>query len=206
MIAHLQSCAPQANGFMLWHYQMDNAQPLPINYAVVLKDGEPLPLFSQTADRLSFLTNRTTPAPQTLQILLKPLKNYQAWYFLDDFYAQNQLNFNDSTPKPTLCFLVSHPAIAQAFRLAPLLKAHANLIMVLESTHHFPFAIKPAKFMLNSLPNFAASAIGASSLLEDWGIPNRLCSPLGLPGCFDGTLDQLDAAWHYPKDWQLIRL
>lgn len=205
MSAQLQSVAPQSNGFVLWHYVMDEQRELPINYVIDLND-ERLYLFSQTADRLSFLTSSLKPAPQTLELSLKPLKNYQVWYFLEGFYTQNGLNPKTLSDKATLCFLVSNNSLAQAFRLAPLLKSQFHLIMILESEKHFPFPIKPAKFMLKSWPNTAASAIGASSLLEDWGIPNRLCSPLGLPGCFDGTLTELLAEWQVPQDWHLIRL
>lgn len=205
MSAQLQSIAPQSNGFALWHYVMDEVRELPINYAIDLND-ERLYLFSQTADRLSFLTSSLKSAPPTLELPLKPLKNYQAWYFLEDFYKQNDLNSDVLSTKLTLCCLVSGNALAQAFRLAQLLKSQFHLIMILESTNHFPFPIKPAKFMLKSWPNTAASAIGASSLLEDWGIPNRLCSSQGLPGCFDGTLTELLAEWQVPQNWHLIRL
>ncbi|MDG6773780.1 hypothetical protein QCB45_05510 [Thiomicrorhabdus sp. ZW0627] len=65
-------------------------------------------------------------------------------------------------------------------------------LALLHATAGFPFVIKPAQFMLPELP---AEAIGSCPLLEDWNIPNRLASDLGLPGCFDGSLEALFAEW-----------
>jgi dihydroorotate dehydrogenase electron transfer subunit len=50
------------------------------------------------------------------------------------------------------------------------------------------FRPRPSRFMPTGLPH---GVIGAIPLLEDWGIPSRLASPSGLPGCYDGTLDDL---------------
>ncbi|MGM0541714.1 MAG: hypothetical protein ACQEQR_04685 [Pseudomonadota bacterium] len=83
-------------------------------------------------------------------------------------------------------------------------------LALLHSEQGFPFAVKPARFILPELP---AEAIGASALLEDWKIGNRLASDLGLPGCFEGSLaDLLDQWIQYhnrqteckPEHWQVI--
>ncbi|VAW45099.1 hypothetical protein MNBD_GAMMA03-2045 [hydrothermal vent metagenome] len=73
----------------------------------------------------------------------------------------------------------------------------------------FPFKVKPAQLMSSNLP---PEAIGTSSLLEDWHIPNRLASQQGVAGCFEGTLDELFSYWLTQKNnaiqtgesWQVI--
>lgn len=66
------------------------------------------------------------------------------------------------------------------------LKPFASNSLVLLSADYFPCIIKPAKFMVEALPN----AIAACPLLEDWGFANRLVHA-ELPGCIDLPLDQL---------------
>ena len=201
--AQLQSTSTQAQGYALWHYVMEQPQELPLNFQLVVND-EVLQLFMQSGLNISFLVNSNKPAPQTLELIQKLPKNDQAWLFLEDFLAQNHLN--TSSNNPTLCLLVSSSAMAKGFRLAQQLKSDWQLVMVLESEAAFPFQVKPAKFMLESWPASAAHAIGACPLLEDWRIPNRLCSPLGLPGCFDGTLAELESLWQIPPQWQVIKI
>lgn len=65
-------------------------------------------------------------------------------------------------------------------------------LALLHATAGFPFVIKPAQYMLPELP---PEAIGSCPLLEDWNIPNRLASDLGLPGCIDGGLEELFKIW-----------
>lgn len=88
--------------------------------------------------------------------------------------------------------------------------ATSQILALLHSKQGFPFVVKPARFMLPELP---AEAIGASALLEDWKIGNRLASELGLAGCFEGSLaDLLDQWIQYdnrqteckPEHWQVI--
>lgn len=67
-----------------------------------------------------------------------------------------------------------------------------STMALLQATENFPFMVKPARFMLESMP---AETIGGCPLLEDWKIPNRLASINGLPGCFDGSLLELFGFW-----------
>ncbi|BBP42744.1 hypothetical protein [Thiosulfativibrio zosterae] len=203
--AQLQSTAPQAQGYVLWHYVMEHPQELPLNYQLVI-DDEVLQLFMQSGRNISFLVQTDNNAPQTLELHEKPPKNNQAWLFLEDFYAQNHLSPDNASNHSTLCLWVSSSALALGFRLAQQLKSDWQLVMVLESETTFPFQVKPAKFILDSWPESAAHAIGASPLLEDWRIPNRLCSPLGLPGCFEGNLTELEALWKIPASWRVIKI
>ncbi|MDX1347758.1 MAG: hypothetical protein R3189_05865 [Thiomicrorhabdus chilensis] len=84
---------------------------------------------------------------------------------------------------------------------------------LLQASENFPFMVKPARFMLGSMP---AEAIGCCPLLEDWKIPNRLASISGLPGCFDGSLLELFGFWlehesqqhhmqsNLQSEWQIV--
>jgi dihydroorotate dehydrogenase electron transfer subunit len=56
----------------------------------------------------------------------------------------------------------------------------------------FPFAPRPSQFMVAGLPPAATACM---PLLEDWGIPSRLASKQGYPGCFDGFVTDLARAW-----------
>lgn len=76
--------------------------------------------------------------------------------------------------------------IADALRAASQLKMLAAHSLVLLSADQFPCVIKPAKFMVESLPN----GIAACPLLEDWGFANRLVHA-ELPGCIDSNIDEL---------------
>lgn len=66
------------------------------------------------------------------------------------------------------------------------LKHLASNSLVLLSADRFPCVLKPAKFMVEALPN----AIAACPLLEDWGFANRLVHA-ELPGCIDSNIDEL---------------
>jgi dihydroorotate dehydrogenase electron transfer subunit len=56
----------------------------------------------------------------------------------------------------------------------------------------FPFAPKPSQFMV---PGVGGGATACMPLLEDWGLPSRLASQQGYPGCFDGFVTDLARAW-----------
>ena len=64
--------------------------------------------------------------------------------------------------------------------------------VVLGSEVPFPFRPRPSQFMLNGLPE---GVIAAMPLLEDWGIPSRLASLQGYPGCHQGYVTDLSRHW-----------
>lgn len=94
--------------------------------------------------------------------------------------------------QPTL-LLASDLGIGPLFYYAKQVKLNKqNNLALLHASAAFPFTVKPAQFMLDDFPH---EAIGACPLLEDWKIPNRLASDLGLAGCFDGSLVDLFDYW-----------
>jgi len=70
---------------------------------------------------------------------------------------------------------------------------------VLGSELPFPFRARPSTIVVPGMPD---GVIAAMPLLDSWGVPSRLTSKSGFPGCHDGFvtdlarlwLDQLDAA------------
>ena len=56
----------------------------------------------------------------------------------------------------------------------------------------FPFRPRPSTLMLPDLPG---DVIAAMPLLEGWGVPSRLASRAGYPGCFPGYVTELAALW-----------
>ncbi len=75
------------------------------------------------------------------------------------------------------------------------------LLAVIEPPQPPPFQPTPARIWLPEAP---PEAIATLPLLEDWGIPNRLASPDGLPGYFEGDAlalaDQLTYHSHTPYE------
>ncbi|MGA7801505.1 MAG: dihydroorotate dehydrogenase electron transfer subunit [Gammaproteobacteria bacterium] len=78
--------------------------------------------------------------------------------------------------------------------LADAMRRDANLrpLVLMGSEVPFPFTAVPSRFLVPGLP---PQAIAAMPLLEDWGIPSRLASLQGYPGCFEGYITDLARAW-----------
>lgn len=64
----------------------------------------------------------------------------------------------------------------------------------------FPFSPRPSQFLIPGLP---PEVIAAAPLLDDWGIPSRLASRQGYPGCFLGDVPDLARAWLASLDPQV---
>ena len=165
----------------------------------------PLFLFQQTliteqSVSLQFLSDQALcdkTQPHTLTISPPPTPN-------------NQTIIKACKTGKNVLLLGSGLNMANVFYLAKI-RHSANpkgqTLVLLHNENSFPFRIKPALLMAPSLP---PEAIGTSSLLEDWQIPNRLASQSDLPGCFDDTLESFFTYWlaeqnsHSPEPWQVI--
>ncbi|NOZ52664.1 MAG: dihydroorotate dehydrogenase electron transfer subunit [Gammaproteobacteria bacterium] len=64
--------------------------------------------------------------------------------------------------------------------------------VIMGSEVPFPFSPRPSQFIIPGMPD---AAIGAMPLMEDWGIPSRLASRQGYPGCFEGYVTDLARCW-----------
>jgi len=65
-------------------------------------------------------------------------------------------------------------------------------LVLMGSEIPFPFQTRPSTILVPGVP---AGVIGCMPLLDRWGIPSRLASRSGFPGCFDGFVTELGAAW-----------
>ncbi|MEA3278414.1 MAG: dihydroorotate dehydrogenase electron transfer subunit [Pseudomonadota bacterium] len=69
---------------------------------------------------------------------------------------------------------------------------HIRPFAVLGSEVPFPFPARPSQYLIPGLP---PEVIAAMPLLEDWGLPSRLASRQGYPGCFEGFVTELARNW-----------
>lgn len=65
-------------------------------------------------------------------------------------------------------------------------------LVLMGSEIPFPFQTRPSTILVPGVP---AGVIGCMPLLDGWGTPSRLASRSGFPGCFDGFVTELGAAW-----------
>jgi dihydroorotate dehydrogenase electron transfer subunit len=65
-------------------------------------------------------------------------------------------------------------------------------LVLMGSEIPFPFRARPSQVLVHGMP---AEAIACMPLLDDWGVPSRLASLAGFPGCFEGYVTDLAAAW-----------
>jgi dihydroorotate dehydrogenase electron transfer subunit len=73
----------------------------------------------------------------------------------------------------------------------------AKPLVLLGSEVPFPFPARPSQHLVPGVP---AETIGAMPLLDDWGIPSRLASLQGYPGCFQGYVTDLARHWLQAMD------
>jgi dihydroorotate dehydrogenase electron transfer subunit len=83
------------------------------------------------------------------------------------------------------------PMIFLADRLRPMTGLYHPLVLM-GSEVPFPFRAVPSRFVAAGMP---ADAIAGMPLLEDWGVPSRLASLQGYPGCFEGYVTDLARHW-----------
>ena len=71
-------------------------------------------------------------------------------------------------------------------------QAGCQPLVLLGSEVPFPFRQQPSRILVPGIPD---GVIAAMPLLEDWGIPCRLASLQGYPGCYDGYITELARGW-----------
>src|SRR5690606_797119 len=65
-------------------------------------------------------------------------------------------------------------------------------LVLMASEVPFPFRARPSTIIVPGIPE---GAIACMPLLDEWGIPSRLASLAGYPGCHEGYVTDLAAAW-----------
>ncbi|MFM8584907.1 MAG: dihydroorotate dehydrogenase electron transfer subunit [Gammaproteobacteria bacterium] len=75
-------------------------------------------------------------------------------------------------------------------------------LVLMGSEIPFPFQTRPSTILVPGIPD---GVIASMPLLDGWGIPSRLASRSGFPGCFDGFVTELAAAWLSTLDERTLR-
>jgi dihydroorotate dehydrogenase electron transfer subunit len=78
--------------------------------------------------------------------------------------------------------------LADALRSDP----HWQPLVLMGSEVPFPFSARPSGILVAGLPE---GVIAAMPLLDDWGVPSRLTSLQGYPGCYEGYITDLARSW-----------
>jgi dihydroorotate dehydrogenase electron transfer subunit len=125
--------------------------------------------------------------------------------------AESSLKLAGSTGE-RINLVPSQPALilADGIALATLIhlcstrrQTPASTLALYQLTEPLPFRPQPSRFLLDGMPD---GVIAAIPLLEDWGIPSRLCHSQDQAGCFEGSLDELVSLLPHPPECQIICL
>jgi dihydroorotate dehydrogenase electron transfer subunit len=103
--------------------------------------------------------------------------------------------FESHMDKPRALLIGGGVGIPPMVFLADILrevKGAYDPFVIMGSEVPFPFTSQPSRFVVPGVP---ADVIAAMPLMEDWGIPSRLASLQGYPGCFEGYVTDLARAW-----------
>jgi dihydroorotate dehydrogenase electron transfer subunit len=65
-------------------------------------------------------------------------------------------------------------------------------LVLMGSEVPFPFNARPSSILVPGIPE---GVIAAMPLLDDWGVPSRLASLQGYPGCYEGYITGLARSW-----------
>lgn len=84
------------------------------------------------------------------------------------------------------------PMIFLAERLAQDQATAWKTLVLMGSELPFPFRVRPSTILVPGMPD---EVIGGMPLLDDMGVPSRLATKSGFPGCHDGFVTDLARAW-----------
>ena len=102
--------------------------------------------------------------------------------------------FAPDPARPRLLALGGGVGIPPMIFLADQLRARPELkmLVLMGSEVPFPFELVASRL---EVPGASAEASHAVALLERWGVPSRLASNAGLPGCHRGYITDLARGW-----------
>lgn len=101
---------------------------------------------------------------------------------------------NTARPRPLLIGggVGIPPMVFLAEALTADRRADWKPLVLMGSEIPFPFQTRPSTILVPGIP---PGVIAAMPLLDGWSIPSRLASRSGFPGCFEGFVTELGAAW-----------
>jgi len=104
--------------------------------------------------------------------------------------------FRPGAQRPHALLLGGGVGIPPMVFLADELRARSaegfRALAILGSELPFPFRARPSTIMVPGMPD---GVIACMPLLDDWGVPSRLTSKAGFPGCHDGFVTDLARLW-----------
>ncbi|UCC56660.1 MAG: dihydroorotate dehydrogenase electron transfer subunit [Gammaproteobacteria bacterium] len=102
--------------------------------------------------------------------------------------------FTPERSRPRTLLLGGGVGIPPMVFLADMLRgeAHWQPLVLMGSEVPFPFSARPSGILVPGMPE---GVIAAMPLLDDWGVPNRLASLQGYPGCYEGYITDLARSW-----------
>ena len=113
--------------------------------------------------------------------------------------------FRPSPARPRTLLVGGGVGIPPMVFLAESLKGRRDApwqpLVLMGSEIPFPFRARPSTIVLPGMPD---GVIACMPLLDDWGVPSRLATLAGFPGCFDGYVTDLAATWLASLDAQAL--
>jgi dihydroorotate dehydrogenase electron transfer subunit len=104
--------------------------------------------------------------------------------------------FTTSTDRPRSLLIGGGVGIPPMIFLADALRRRTDgrwqSLVLMGSEIPFPFRARPSTLLIPGMP---AGVIAGMPLLEDWGVPSRLASLAGFPGCYEGYVTALAEVW-----------
>lgn len=104
--------------------------------------------------------------------------------------------FKPSPARPRALLVGGGVGIPPMVFLAESLKGRGDAdwqpLVLMGSEIPFPFQARPSTILLPGVPD---GVIACMPLLDGWGVPSRLASLAGFPGCFDGYVTDLATQW-----------
>ena len=104
--------------------------------------------------------------------------------------------FRPSPERPRTLLVGGGVGIPPMVFLAESLKDRADAewkpLVLMGSEIPFPFQTRPSTIIVPGIPE---GVIACMPLLDSWDVPSRLATLAGFPGCFDGYVTDLAAAW-----------
>lgn len=104
--------------------------------------------------------------------------------------------FTPHTARPRALLIGGGVGIPPMVFLAEVLRERADEgfrpLAILGSELPFPFRARPSTIVVPGMPD---GVIACMPLLDEWGVPSRLTSKAGFPGCHDGYVTDLARLW-----------
>jgi dihydroorotate dehydrogenase electron transfer subunit len=104
--------------------------------------------------------------------------------------------FTASSDRPRSLLIGGGVGIPPMIFLADALRRRTDVrwqpLVLMGSEIPFPFRARPSTLLIPGMP---AGVIAGMPLLEDWGVPSRLASLAGFPGCYEGYVTALAEVW-----------